>query len=94
MQDVWRNRQTKKPYDIAKYKDEKKEKMIDYSRQQLESLIDEYVIGNNAIRNRGILKDRLIDGLTHEKLAEKYDLSVRQIKNIIYAKEKVVFKHI
>lgn len=65
--------------------------MIDYSRSQIESLIDEYVVGRNAIRNRAILKDRLIDGLTYEKLAEKHDLSVRQVKNIVYSSESKLF---
>ena len=41
------------------------------SRSEIESLVDEWVIGRNAERNRLIIKDRLIDGLTYEKLAEK-----------------------
>lgn len=35
-------------------------------------------------RDRAIMKDRLINGLTYERLAERYDLSVRQVKNIVY----------
>ena len=35
-------------------------------------------------RDRQIMKDRLINGLTYEKLAERYDLSTRQVKNIVY----------
>ena len=35
-------------------------------------------------RDRAIMKDRLINGLTYERLAEKHDLSVRQVKNIVY----------
>ena len=35
-------------------------------------------------RDREIMKDRLINGLTYERLAEKHELSVRQVKNIVY----------
>ena len=35
-------------------------------------------------RDRAIMKDRLINGLTYERLAERYELSVRQVKNIVY----------
>jgi hypothetical protein len=34
---------------------------------------------------------RLIDGITFEKLAEEQEMSVRQIKNIVYRDEKVIF---
>lgn len=84
----------KKSIVVSDNKNKKKKKMINYSRHQIVDLIDEYIVGKNAIRNRDILKDRLIDGLTHEKLAEKYDMSVRQIKNIIYKNEEIVFKHL
>ena len=38
----------------------------------------------HSARDREIMKDRLINGLTYERLAEKHDLSVRQVKNIVY----------
>ena len=43
-------------------------------------LIDEWVFNE---RNRKILKRRLLDGLTYEKLSEEFDMSVRQIKKIV-----------
>lgn len=54
------------------------------SRSQIEDLIDEWIIGKNAERDRKILKRRLIDGICFEPLAEEFDLSVRQIQNIVY----------
>lgn len=51
------------------------------SRTQIENLIDEWVLSQ---RNRNILKSRFVDGLTYEKISEKFDLSVSQIKNIVY----------
>lgn len=51
-------------------------------------LIDQWIRNE---RDRAILKDRLINGLTYERLAEKHDMSVRQTKNIVYkATEKLV----
>ena len=67
---------------------------MDLSRSELESLIDEWIIGRNAERDRKILKRRLIDGITYENLAEEFDLSVRQLKNIIYRAEDRLFSHI
>lgn len=57
---------------------------LDMSRSQIENLIDEWIIGKNAERDREILKRRLIDGICFEPLAEEFDLSVRQIQNIVY----------
>ena len=37
---------------------------------------------------------RLIDGITFERLAEEFDLSVRQIKNIVYRNEEILFRNL
>ena len=63
------------------------------SRSEIERLIEEWIIGKNAKRDRAILKDRLLDGLTYEKLAEKHDMSVRQIKNIVYKRQERLFRN-
>jgi Mor family transcriptional regulator len=47
---------------------------------ELSVFIDEYCTNK---RNRDILKERLIDGVRVSILAEKYELSERQIKNIV-----------
>lgn len=65
--------------------------MPDLSRSQIESLIEEWILNE---RNRAILKRRLIDGITFEKLAEEFDMSVRQIKNIVYRSEEKLFAHV
>lgn len=60
----------------------------------MEHLIDEWIIGRNAERNRKIMKRRLIDGVIFDDLAEEFELSVRQTKNIVYKCEERLFKHI
>lgn len=67
---------------------------IDLPRSVIEHLIDEWIIGKNSERDRAILKRRLLDGVCYEPLAEEFDLSVRQIKNIVYRSEMRLFKHI
>ena len=48
-------------------------------------LIDQWIL---TARHRMIIKRRIIDGITLEDLAEEFDYSVSQIKNIVYACEK------
>ena len=54
------------------------------SNAEIREIIDNYVRGRNAERNRELLKRRIIDGVTLEKLAEEYALSVTQVKEIIH----------
>lgn len=76
-------------------RDRKDQKEVtELSRTELEHLIDEWIIGRNAERDRKILKRRLLDGITYDRLAEEFDLSVRQLKNIIYKTEDRLFSHI
>lgn len=67
--------------------------MHNYSRSEIEKLTDEWIVGRNAERDRKILKRRLLDGITFERLAEEFDLSVRQVKNIVYRREDELFCH-
>lgn len=67
--------------------------MIDYRglpRSEVEHLIDEWIFKE---RDRRILKRRLLDGICFEPLAEEFDLSVRQVKNIVYKGQSKLFKH-
>lgn len=65
--------------------------MIEYSNSQIAELIDEWI---HSERDRAIMKRRLIDGFTHERLAEEFDMSVRQIKRIIYKNMDILSRHV
>ena len=65
--------------------------MKELSRTQWEYLIDEWIFSE---RDRAILKRRLLDGICFEPLAEEFDLSVRQVKNIVYKSQGKLFRHI
>ena len=64
---------------------------MEYTNSQIKLLIDEYI---HSERDRAILKRRLIDGICYEPLAEEFDISVRQCKNIIYKGQSNLFKHV
>lgn len=57
----------------------------------ISNIIDEWI---KSERNRKILKRRLIDGICFEPLADEFQMSVRQIKNIVYKSEKILFSHL
>ena len=54
---------------------------FDYS--PMERLIDEKITGRKSARNREILKLRFLQGLTFAEIAEKMDMSRRQLFNKI-----------
>ncbi len=64
-------------------------KYEDISASDIMNAINEWI---RSERDRDILKLRLIDGMTLEKIAEEKDMSVSQIKHIIYKGEQKVFK--
>ena len=65
--------------------------MKDYTNSQIAYLIDEHI---HSERDRDIMKSRLINGLTFEQLAEKYEISPRQAKNIVYKCTDRVLKYL
>lgn len=65
--------------------------MIEYKNSQVSEAIDEYIHNE---RYRKILKSRLIDGIRYETIAEKNDLSVRQVKNIVYKYGDRILMHL
>lgn len=64
---------------------------LDLSRTEIEHLIDEWIFNE---RDRDILKRRWLDGICFEPLAEEFNMSVRQVKNIVYKSESRVFKRL
>lgn len=59
-------------------------------RSEIARLIDEWIFRE---KDRAILKRRLLDGITYEALAEEFEMSVRQMKNIVYKAEDRLFNH-
>ena len=64
--------------------------MNEYTNSEISALIDEYI---HSERDRAILKRRLIDGICYEPLSEEFDLSPKQVRNIVRKAEQKLFKY-
>ena len=69
--------------------DKEQKTMKEYTNSQIAALIDEYI---HSQRDREILKDRFINGLTFSELSAKHYLSERQIKRIVAKADKIILK--
>lgn len=58
-----------------------------YLNSEMDKAIDEYI---HYDRDRQILKDRFIHGMTFSELSVKYNLSERQIKRISKKADKIL----
>lgn len=56
-----------------------------------DAIIEAIVVRIHKIRDRRIMYDRLVHGLTYEQLAEAHDMSVSQIKRIVKKHLRVIF---
>jgi hypothetical protein len=70
------------------------DKLGDFTSTDIARFIDENVVGRYAERDRNIMKRRIVDGILYEPLAEEFDLSVRQTKNIIYKRIQQLLKRL
>ena len=61
------------------------------SRSDWEHLIDEWILSE---RYRGILKRKIIDDWSHERIAEREGLSVNGVKKIIARCVNVLREHL
>ena len=64
---------------------------MEYTNSRIREIIAEHI---HSERDRKILERRLIDGVTFEKLAEEQELSVSQIKRIIWKGSEIVFRNL
>lgn len=67
------------------------------TNSQISAAIEEWL---HSERDRLILKYKLIDGLTYSQICDKLysdhkiNLSERQLQNIVYKAESILFKHL
>ena len=65
--------------------------LSDIKNSDIKNAIDEYI---HSERDRAVLLDKLVNGLTFEKLGEKHDLSEIQVKRIVYKLSDDVYRHL
>ena len=63
--------------------------MPEYTNTEMFNLIDDYI---HVARDRRVMKDRLINGLGMETLAEKYEVSASQMKRIVDRNQETLFR--
>lgn len=66
-------------------------KLPEYTNSAVITAINEHI---HSERDRAILKRRLVDGITFERLAEEFDRTPRQMQRIIDKLESLLFKYI
>ena len=64
--------------------------MIEYTNSTVALIIDEYI---HSERDRAIIKRRLIDGVSIERLAEEFDRSPRAMQRKVAKLQAAVFLH-
>lgn len=64
---------------------------MEYSNSRVREIIEEYI---HDEKHRCIMRRRLIDNITIERLAEEFDLSVSQIKRIIWKDSEIIFRRL
>lgn len=65
--------------------------MIEYTNSGIARIIDEYI---HSERDRAIIKRRLIDGVSIERLAEEFDRSPRAMQRTVARLQTKVFLHL
>ena len=64
---------------------------MEYTNSRIREIIAEYI---HSERDRRIMERRLIDGVTFERLAEEAEMSVSQVKRIIWKNSEILFRHL
>jgi DNA-directed RNA polymerase specialized sigma subunit len=64
---------------------------MEYTNSQIRDIIAEYIHNE---RDRRLLERRLIDGITFERLAEEFELSVSQVKRIVWKGTEILSRHV
>ena len=64
---------------------------MEYTNSQIRELIAEHL--HNSV-DRKMVFERLVNGLTFEKISEIYQLDVKTVRKRIHKCEEILFKHI
>ena len=63
----------------------------DLSKSEWEKLIDEHIFSE---RDRRIVKRKILDDITFERVAEEFDLSTQRTKAIVYEAAAILLRYI
>jgi hypothetical protein len=60
-------------------------------RNQIQVIIDDWIIGENGARNRKIIETYLFDGLSLEEIAGQFCMSTQGVCDVIYPKCNFIY---
>ena len=63
----------------------------DLTKSEWEKLIDEHIFSE---RDRKIVKRKILDDITFERVAEEFDLSTQRTKAIVYEAAAILLRYI
>ena len=64
---------------------------MEYSNSRVREIIEDYI---HDEKHRRLMTRRLIDNVTIERLGEEFELSVSQVKRIIWKDSEIIFRHL
>lgn len=64
---------------------------MEYTNSQIRELVAEHI--HNQV-DRKMVFDRLVNGLTFEKISEVYQMDVKTVRKRIHKCEEIIFRHI
>lgn len=64
---------------------------MEYTNSKVREVIGEYI---HSERDRKIMIRRLIDDITLDLLSVEFQLSVSQVKRIVWKNSEIVFRHL
>ena len=64
---------------------------MEYSNSRIREIIGEYI---HDEKHRRLMSRLLIDNITIDRLAEEFELSVSQVKRIIWKDSEIIFRHL
>ena len=64
---------------------------MEYSNSRVREIIGEYI---HDEKHRRLMIRRMIDNVTIERLSEEFELSVSQVKRIIWKNMEIVYRHL
>jgi len=62
----------------------------DYSNQRVREVIDDYI---HSIRDRALILDNMVDGLSYDELAGKYQIAYESVRDVMRKGKEALDRH-
>ena len=62
----------------------------DYSNHRVREVVDEYI---HSVRDRALILDNLVDGMSYDELAGKYSLAYESVRDVMRKGKEALDRH-